>query len=195
MRLNNINILILSLVCISCGHSFNSEDGYELEEFAFIDKTCDSIARDYVEHIANNKDFADCLVMELNNIDGEYVYLLSHHSKDKVMSYFIQYLNKRIVGFVDYDGQIIILLTDMDEIIDFKNCFKSILKPLNHSKRFKYICHQTYLCYDKQNLKENNWSHLELIYDPLFLVYKKKNGKWSSPFFSTNPNVSENATK
>ncbi len=187
MRLGSIIIWTIAIVTTSCGYSCHDVEGYELEEFVFLDKKCDSISRNYVRYVASNEDFTDCLVMECNYTDGEYVYLLSHHNKDKVMSYFIQHCNKRVIGYVDYDGQQIILLTDMDDILSFKKYFKNILKPLPRSRRFGFICHQTFLCYNEQNVEDNCWSYLELVYDPLFFVYKNKNGVWSLPVITTNP--------
>lgn len=194
MRLGNIILLTIAIVNISCDYSCHDKGGYELEEFVFLDKKCDSISRDYAGHAARNKDFTDCMVMECNYANGEYVYLLSHHNKDKVMSHFIQHCNKRVIGYIECDGQQMILLTDMNEILVFKKYFKNVLKPVHRSKRFGFIRHQTFLCYDEQNVADNNWSSLELIYDPLFLVYKYKNGTWSSPVFTTNPNILDEAT-
>ena len=188
MKLSSLLLFATALVWISCGYSCHDVDGYELEEFIFVDKKCDSISREYINNIAKKMGLTDCLVMECNCTNEEYVYLLSRHTKDIVMSHYIQHCNKRVIGYIEYDGQEMILLTDMDDILDFKNKFINILKPLHRSKRFSFISHQTFLCYNEQNVEGNNWSYLELVYDPLFLVYKNKNGVWSLPIYTTNPN-------
>lgn len=167
---NLLFILFLFLI-VSCKHSVNT-GSIPLEEFSIRNKSLDSIARNVLTQL-NIDTCQEAVVLDLMWVNNKKNYLFSFHKKSNLMENYVNWHNRRIVGYTTIGKYLTIILSNVDNHREFLDIFSQDLDIGENTREFSYI-HTTRNRYrwfsaEGQQLPWQNKVHL---YEPTFVVCK-----------------------
>jgi len=132
-------IIIIGCTTKERSKDVNSEKGFNLQEFVITEKELQSVVND-ITSIFNNDPPSDIytLTLELREYKYTLEFWFNVIKKESVTKKIFSY-NKRIVGYVTCNNKDIIVLSDINDRLDFEIIFYKFIQPTENNKRFNFI--------------------------------------------------------
>ena len=180
-------VILFAAIFASCGGKHDVNKGFALDEFAIDNYRLDSIILSIFDNSTGSFPGIEChaekvLSLNFQSKDSAILFVFSFSPKNELVN-SIYRNNYRIVGYAEYDKHDVILLSDINHISDFGTLFAEFIHPTGNKKTFDYMVYPNNIYSGGRN---GAWPSYEMIYDPIFLVYKCKGGKFLSPVLTTN---------
>ena len=105
--------------------------------------------------------------------------VFSSQDRCRLRNKYIEYTNKRIIGYTIKHNRDIILLTNIDSIDRLKDISEKMIKPTGSIKNFSFLSRPKEIYYDNET---SGWKNFESIYEPLLIEFQLKDGKIFGPF-------------
>ena len=182
--------LILLLLCLyGCNAEKRDNNGFTLEEFVFDNHQLDSIVNSVVVLYSNslsknnlNDDNGKIIILELSRYSNDLLFNFVCLKKYDAIYKYIFRDNKRIVGYNKTAMTEIVLVSDIDDLTDFGNCFSNIMHPTGKIKNFQFLSFPK----DLYSNGSQGWADFDLVFDPRFIVYRYDGKSFSDPISTTN---------
>lgn len=183
-------IIILLLLCLcGCNEEKSYNNGFILEEFVFDTHQLDSIVNSVAELYSNSlsksnlsDDNGKVLILELSGCPNNLLFNFVCLKKYAAIYKYIFWHNKRIVGYNKTVLTEVILVSDINDLADFKNCFSNIMHPTGNIKNFHFLSFPK----DLYSKGSQGWADFDLVFDPRFIVYQYDGKTFSAPILTTN---------
>lgn len=180
-------VILFTTIFASCGGKHDVNKGFALEEFAIDNARLDSVIQSVFDNSTGSFPDIDSntekvLSLNFQSKDSAIVFAFSFSPKDELVN-SIYRNNYRIVGYAEYGNHDVILLSDISHISDFGTLSAEFIHPTGNKKTFDYMVYPDNLYSCNGN---GAWPSYEMIHDPIYLVYKYKEGKSLSPILTTN---------
>jgi hypothetical protein len=194
MRLSGNVYIFVFFILISLFHGCSVPDkkaGFVLNEFSIDDgklkSIIDSMTASHLQILQSNID-KKIMTLNLSRKDTALLFIFSIRNENDLIYKYIFRNNKRVVGYTISSNVEVILLSDIDDLAELGNCYGRFIHPIRNFKKFDYMIFPESLYIGRDH---NAWPDFELVYDPTYIVYPYVNGKFLSPFMTTNPYTSE----
>lgn len=119
------------------------------------------------------------LVVDLVHSHSDIKIVFSSQDRCRLRNKYIEYTNKRIIGYTIKHNREIILLTNIDSIDRLKDISENMIRPTGSIKNFSFLSRPKEIYYDNET---SGWKNFESIYEPLLIEFKLKDGKIIGPF-------------
>jgi len=189
---DSIHMVVTLLIAIfaSCDNRHSMNNGVTLEEFAIDNIGLDCVIQSVFENKTKafpciESDTEKVLSLNLQSKDSVILFVFSFSSQRELI-YSIYRNNYRVVGYAKYKKRDVILLSDINHISDFGTLFAEFMHLTGNKKSFEYMLFPDNLYSGKEN---GTWPYYEMKYDPIYLIYKYKEGNILPPILTTNPSL------
>lgn len=189
---DSVYVIVTLLIAIfaSCDNRHSMNKGFTLEEFAIDNNGFDSVIKSVLENKTKafpgiESDTEKALSLNLQSKDSVILFVFSFSSQRELI-YSIYRNNYRVVGYAKYKKRDVILLSDINHISDFGTLFAEFMHPTGNKKSFEYMLFPDNLYSGKEN---GTWPYYEMKYNPIYLIYKYKEGNILPPILTTNPSL------
>lgn len=159
---------------ISCKNE-SRHNGFVLQNFKIINSQLSAIIKGIKDSAYISTTVNDVIVLELSIRDSVPEFCLTSARKDKLNEYYIYSSNSRIIGYVE-DKSIqteVIVLSDIDNKVDFEMAFYKFLVPTNDTKYFEYI----YFPDNQYSVDAQGFGAPPPFFDPYFYYFNYKGNK------------------
>ncbi len=150
-------------------------NGFVLQNFKIINNQLNSIIKGIKDSAYISTKSSDVILLELRIHDSVPEFCLTSAKKDKLNEYYIYSSNSRIVGYIE-DKSVqteVIILSDIDNKVDFEMTFYKFLVPTNDTKCFEYI----YFPNNQYSVDARGFGAPPPFFDPYFYYYVYKGNK------------------
>jgi hypothetical protein len=175
---NKILIFYIGLMFIvglmSCKKE-SRHNGFVLQNFKIINSQLYSIVKGIKDSAYISTKANDIIILELRIHDSVPEFCLTSAKKNKLNEFYIYSSNSRIVGYVE-DKSIqteVIVLSDIDNKVDFEMTFYKFLVPTSDTKYFEYI----YFPDNQYSVDARGFGAPPPLFDPYFYYYTYKGNK------------------
>lgn len=150
-------------------------NGFILQKFKIINNQLNSLINSIKDSAYISKEANNVIILELGIHDSAPEFCFTSTKKDKLNEYFIFSSNSRIVGYIEDKSRLteIIVLSDINNLMDFEMIFYKFLIPTKEKKYFEYI----YFPDDQYIVKENGKGYPPPFFDPYFYYYTYKGNR------------------
>ncbi|BEG99463.1 hypothetical protein [Bacteroides sedimenti] len=147
----------------------SKQNGFVLQKFNVVNRQLYSIINSIKDSAYISKASDNVIVLELRINEFAPEFCFTSTKKEILNKYFIFGSNLRIVGYIeDRQRQAeIIVLSRIDNRVDFEMAFYKFLTPTNEKKYFNYI----YFPDDQYVVKDNGEGYPPPFFDPYFYYY------------------------
>lgn len=171
---NKFLLFIFLCLIVSCKHGINGSGNIPLEEFSLRNKSLDSIAQNVFTQL-NIDTCQEVVVLDLMWLNHEKVYLLSFQKKKDLMDNYVNWYNRRIVGYTVIGDYTTIILSNVNNHGDFLDIFASDLDLGENTREFTFMHvsknRYRWISVEGQQLQ---WQNKAYLYEPTFVVCKPK---------------------
>ena len=177
-RRNKVFIFCIGLLIIFCLIRCKEEtkhNGFVLQKFKVINSQLSTIIKGIKDSAFVLKEKNEIIVLRLRINDSMPVFCLTSAKKDKLNEYYIYSANSRIVGYIE-DKSIpseVIVLSDVNNKVDFETAFYKFLVPTKDKKCFEYI----YFPDNQYSVDSRGFGAPPPFFDPYFYYYICKGSK------------------
>jgi len=183
---NKLLFFIILCLIVSCKHSINTSGDIPLEEFSLRNKTLDSLARNVFTQLKIDT-CQEVVVLDLMWVNHEKVYLLSFHRKSDLMEKYVNWQNRRIVGYTTIGEYLTIILSNVDNHVSFLDIFASDLDLRENTRKFTFMhVPKSRYRWDFEGQKLP-WQDKTSMYEPFFVVCKPKGIKDYEITYTNSP--------
>ena len=175
---NNFLIFCIGLLIVfgtvSCKEK-TKQNGFVLQKFKVINTQLSSIIKGIKDSAFILKETNEIIVLRLRIHDSLPTFCLTSAKINKLNEYFIYSSNSRIVGYIE-DESIpteVIVLSDINNKIDFEMAFYKFLIPTKDKKCFEYI----YFPDNQYSVDSRGFGAPPPFFDTYFYYYTYKGGK------------------
>lgn len=150
-------------------------NGLKLQRFKVINTQLDSIIRGIKDSTYILKHGDDVIVLVLRTYKSNPEFCFTSTKKDKLNEYFIFSSNSRIVGYIEDKSLMteVIVLSNINNRVDFEMTFYKFLIPTKDKKDFDYI----YFPDDQYSVDDRGFGPPPPFFDPYFYYYTYKGNK------------------
>lgn len=171
---NKFLLFIFLCLIVSCKHGINGSGNIPLEEFSLRNKSLDSIAQNVFTQL-NIDTCQEVVVLDLMWLNHEKVYLLSFQKKKDLMDNYVNWYNRRIVGYTVIGDYTTIILSNVNNHGDFLDIFAPDLDLGENTREFAFMHvsknRYRWISVEGQQLQ---WQNKAYLYEPTFVVCKPK---------------------
>ena len=162
--------------------------GFVLEEFSIDNHLLCNILDTIVTNHAQYRDNT-VLALELMKYDTLQSVDISSHDKAMFSKQYINYYNRRVIGYTVRSNDTIVVLSNIDYLPSVGDYFSSYLHPIGKKSQLDYVYFPSSL-YRNQKSRANetskgtttdNWADAPYMYEPPVLSYHIINGEITSP--------------
>jgi hypothetical protein len=196
-RKDGLLILLFSISISSCNTSTNNSGCFALEEFAidnpYLDSIIDSVANWHFKSLSDNMSKVDSennkvMLLEFSHRDSILLFKFIVITKSDAIYKYIYRYNKRIIGYKPTAITNVILVSDINNIVDFGNLFLKFIHPTGNVMIFDFMRFPSDYFYGDSI---SRWPNFDSLFDPSFIVYQYNGQKFLSPIITTNLDVME----
>lgn len=183
----SVLIFFLVLLLISCNGNRNHATEVQLHEFV-VDRELDIALDSVVSYL--KEDYSSDLVLELMKSDSLLSIDVSLYDRNLISKY-IYYNNRRIVGFLEKNKDTVLILSNIDNLYDLGESFSKFLYPTKQKGTFRYLqipLSQYEMEEDNAPKKEcassgrtGNWGEIPYMYEPFVFSFKIKDARICYP--------------
>ena len=179
-------ILLISLLVIgftNCGRQTNDPCGLTLQEFEVIDpqlKVLIEGIRETDKYKENEEHQESILVIELIKNDSTLEFGFVFADKSSLSEMYIFKENKRIIGYLNIEQDIFIILSNVISRHEFYDIFYEFIIPTGNKQQFEYVYFPDDLYHSVELDKKDmiyKWPP-PLLFDPYYHWYTYKDGKY-----------------
>ena len=153
---------------IGCKNA-TKHNGFTLQRFEIVNKQLNSVIQGMTDstHILKQSDDVIVMVLRIYNSNPEFCFAST--KKDKLNEYFIFSSNSRIVGYIEnkHFPNPIIVLSEIDNIVDFEMTFYKFLVPTDDKKCLDYI----YFPDNQYSVDSRGFGPPPPLFDPYFYYF------------------------
>ena len=181
MKIRNINRILMAclgflfvLAFSNCKNKLQ-HNGLKLQRFKVINTQLDSIIRGIKDSSYILKHGDDVIVLVLSTYKSNPEFCFTSVKKEDLNEYFIFSSNSRIVGYIEDKSNTteVIVLSNINNRVDFEMIFYKFLIPTKEKKYFDYI----YFPNDQYSVDDRGFGPPPPFFDPYFYYYTYKGNK------------------
>lgn len=167
-----VNTLMLLLGC----NNVAKEKGFTLQHFTIVNPLLNSIEKGisdsmYMKNISNPDEVIGILVLRIFDSVPEFCFTIA--KKEDVLNYCMYSTIRRIVGYVQNDKTMLIVLSEEHNTYKFESTFYEFLIPTSEKKYFEYI----YFPDDQYAVNEKGIPNPPVLFDPYYYCYAYRDGE------------------